>query len=85
MQERLPLPPSDMVITFADITTSKQVLGFSPKTSPAEGEQTSQPTGIHISITSGIHLFVAWFKDYYNGRVEWEKTGRDVARNILLE
>lgn len=37
VQDRLPLPPSDMVLTFADITTSKKVLGFSPRTSTAEG------------------------------------------------
>ena len=37
LQDRQPLPPSDMILTFADITTSQRVLGFSPKTSTAEG------------------------------------------------
>jgi len=36
-QDRQPLPPSDMYITFADISTSQRVLGFQPKTSTAEG------------------------------------------------
>lgn len=36
-QDRQPLPPSDMILTFADITTSKAVLGFSPKTPTNEG------------------------------------------------
>lgn len=37
LQDRQPLPPSDMYITFADISTSQRVLGFQPKTSTAEG------------------------------------------------
>lgn len=37
LQDRQPLPPSDMYITFADISTSHRVLGFQPKTSTAEG------------------------------------------------
>ena len=36
-QDHQPLPPSDMYITFADISTSQHVLGFQPKTSTAEG------------------------------------------------
>lgn len=67
--ERQPLPPSDMLLTFADISTSKKVLGFSPKTSTAKG----------------IHHFVEWFKEYYYDRVQWEREGRPTARNALVE
>jgi UDP-glucuronate 4-epimerase len=67
--DRQPLPPSDMILTFADISTSKKVLAFSPKTSTAEG----------------IHHFVEWFKEYYNDRVQWEKGGRHPSRNTVLE
>ncbi|CAI8046779.1 UDP-glucuronate 4-epimerase 4 [Geodia barretti] len=67
--DRQPLPPSDMILTFADITISRNVLGFSPKTPTAEG----------------IHRFVKWFRDYYEDRVQWEKKGRSSSRNARLE
>lgn len=48
VQEKVPLSPTELLVTHADITLSQQVLHFSPR----------------ISIKEGLHLFVEWFKDY---------------------
>ena len=88
VQDRQPLPPSDMILTFADISTSQRVLGFSPKTSTAEGMGSTASELLCVTAPmscAGIHHFVGWFKQYYTDRVAWERGGRDPARNALLE
>lgn len=45
----LPMQPGDMKKTYADITKSKEILGFEPKT----------------NIKKGIRKFVDWYKEYY--------------------
>jgi UDP-glucuronate 4-epimerase len=45
----MPLQPGDVPATSADIQKSKEVLGFSPKT----------------SIREGIHNFLVWYREYY--------------------
>jgi UDP-glucuronate 4-epimerase len=44
-----PLPPGDVLRTFADIETSRRDLGYSPKT----------------PIEEGLPRFVDWYRDYY--------------------
>lgn len=44
--ERLPEQPGDVPLTYADITKSRKLLGYSPK----------------VKIEQGIPLFVEWFK-----------------------
>ena len=48
-----PLQPGDVPDTIADITLSRQELGFSPQT----------------SIHSGLASYVNWYKEYYEKRV----------------
>ena len=43
-----PIPPGDMVETFADIGAARDELGFSPRT----------------SLETGIPLFIRWYQDY---------------------
>ncbi len=50
IKEFHPMPKGDVLATYADISMSKEKLGFSPTT----------------SIEQGIPQFTAWFKDYYN-------------------
>ena len=45
----MPLQPGDVPATSADIQKSKEMLGFSPKT----------------SIREGIHNFLVWYREYY--------------------
>ena len=49
--EKLPVPPGDVNLTWADITKSKKVLGYSPNT----------------SFDEGIKKFVAWFRENRGG------------------
>jgi len=44
----LPMQPGDMLETYADISKSKKLLGFNPKT----------------NIEEGIKKFVLWYKEY---------------------
>ncbi len=44
-----PLPPGDVVRTYADIEASQRDLGFEPRT----------------SIEEGLPRFVAWYREYY--------------------
>jgi len=48
-KEMKPMQPGDMKITYADISGSKEKLGFEPKT----------------DLEEGIEKFVDWYKDYY--------------------
>jgi UDP-glucuronate 4-epimerase len=45
----LPMQPGDMYETYANITKSKKLLGYEPKT----------------NIKKGIEKFVSWYKNYY--------------------
>ncbi|MFP3872109.1 MAG: NAD-dependent epimerase/dehydratase family protein [Candidatus Natronoplasma sp.] len=45
----LPMQPGDMKVTYADISRSKEKLGFEPKT----------------DLEEGVNRFVDWYKDYY--------------------
>ena len=45
----MPIQPGDVPATSADIQKSKEMLGFSPKT----------------SIREGIHNFLVWYREYY--------------------
>ncbi len=45
----MPLQPGDVPATSADIQKSKEMLGFSPKT----------------SIREGVHNFLVWYRGYY--------------------
>jgi UDP-glucuronate 4-epimerase len=45
----LPMQPGDVAETSADITKSREILGFSPKT----------------SLKKGIRTFIAWYREYY--------------------
>ncbi len=45
-----PMQPGDMKITYADISKSKEKLGFEPET----------------DLKEGIEKFVDWYKDYYD-------------------
>ena len=47
MIEKLPIPPGDVNLTWADISKSKKVLGYNPGT----------------SFDSGIKKFVAWYRE----------------------
>ncbi len=44
---QMPIQPGDVTITYADITKSKELLGYDPKT----------------SIDEGIRKFVEWYKN----------------------
>jgi UDP-glucuronate 4-epimerase len=44
-----PLPPGDVVRTYADIATAREDLGFDPST----------------SINEGVGKFVRWYREYY--------------------
>jgi len=46
----LPIQPGDMKETYADISKSKKILGFEPRT----------------NITEGLSKFIEWYKNYYN-------------------
>ena len=48
--ELLPMQPGDVKETYADISLSQEILGFSPKTSLAQG----------------LGHFVEWYEDFYN-------------------
>lgn len=48
-KELLPLQKGDVLVTSADISKAKKLLGYSPKT----------------SINDGIKKFVEWYKEYY--------------------
>ena len=48
-KEMLPIQPGDVPETSADIRRSKEMLGFSPKT----------------SIREGVGKFLAWYREYY--------------------
>jgi UDP-glucuronate 4-epimerase len=48
-KEMLPIQPGDVPETSADIRKSKEMLGFSPKT----------------SIKEGVGKFLAWYREYY--------------------
>jgi len=50
MIEFLPLQLGDMVETFADISRSKELLNFKPKT----------------NLDQGIPKFIKWYREYYN-------------------
>ena len=45
----LPIQPGDVPATYADISKSKRMLKFNPKT----------------SIRTGVEKFLSWYKDYY--------------------
>ena len=45
----MPMQPGDVADTAADITKSRKLLGFNPKT----------------SVREGIRNFIAWYRDYY--------------------
>ncbi|MBS3782588.1 MAG: GDP-mannose 4,6-dehydratase [Candidatus Thermoplasmatota archaeon] len=49
-KEMKPMQPGDMKVTYADISGSKEKLGFEPKT----------------DLKEGIEKFVNWYKDYFN-------------------
>ncbi|MDK2858663.1 MAG: UDP-glucuronate 4-epimerase [Verrucomicrobiota bacterium] len=46
----LPMQPGDVPVTFADITSARQKLGYQPK----------------VSMEEGLHQFVEWYKQYFN-------------------
>ncbi len=46
----MPMQPGDVADTAADITKSRKLLGFNPKT----------------PVREGIRKFVAWYRDYYD-------------------
>jgi UDP-glucuronate 4-epimerase len=46
----LPMQPGDVAETSADITKSREMLGFSPKT----------------PLKKGIRAFIAWYREYYS-------------------
>jgi UDP-glucuronate 4-epimerase len=46
----MPMQPGDVADTAADITKSRKLLGFNPKT----------------SIREGIRKFIIWYRDYYD-------------------
>jgi UDP-glucuronate 4-epimerase len=48
-KQYLPMQPGDVASTYADISQSRQMLGFSPK----------------VSLKEGIHSFVSWYKEYF--------------------
>jgi len=48
-KEMKPMQPGDMKVTYADISGSKEKLGFEPET----------------DLREGIEKFVDWYKDYY--------------------
>ena len=48
-KEMLPIEPGDVPETSADIVRSKEMLGFSPKT----------------SLKEGVGKFLAWYREYY--------------------
>ncbi|MBS3816271.1 MAG: GDP-mannose 4,6-dehydratase [Candidatus Thermoplasmatota archaeon] len=45
----MPMQPGDMKVTYADISKSKEKLGYEPET----------------DLEEGIERFVGWYKDYY--------------------
>ncbi|MBK5102262.1 MAG: NAD-dependent epimerase/dehydratase family protein, partial [Desulfobacteraceae bacterium] len=45
----MPLQPGDVAETSADITSSRELLGFDPKT----------------ALKEGVRNFVAWYREYY--------------------
>lgn len=49
IQELLPMQPGEVPVTYADISKSRKVLGFSPK----------------ISLDQGIQKFLSWYQEYY--------------------
>ncbi len=49
-KEMKPMQPGDMKVTYADISGSKEKLGFEPKT----------------DLKEGIEKFVDWYKEYYS-------------------
>jgi UDP-glucuronate 4-epimerase len=44
------MQPGDVADTAADITKSRKLLGFNPKT----------------SVREGIRKFIIWYRDYYD-------------------
>lgn len=56
----LPQQPGDAMETHADLTASRTLLGYAPRTSLAEG----------------IARFVAWYRDFYMPQTELRTTGR---------
>ena len=48
IQEFLPMQPGEVPVTYADITKSRKLLGFSPK----------------VSLEHGIEIFLSWYNDY---------------------
>jgi UDP-glucuronate 4-epimerase len=46
----LPMQPGDVPVTFADITSARQKLGYQPK----------------VSMEEGLHQFAEWYKQYFN-------------------
>jgi UDP-glucuronate 4-epimerase len=44
------MQPGDVAETSADITKSREMLGFSPKT----------------PLKKGIRAFIAWYREYYS-------------------
>ncbi|XP_065886387.1 uncharacterized protein [Dysidea avara] len=57
--ERLPLPPSEMLATFADIEDSQRSFNFHPTT----------------NLRTGIKLFVQWYKDYHGDEMRSQSEG----------
>ncbi len=48
-KELLPMQPGEVPVTYADISKSEKLLGFSPKT----------------SLEKGLEKFLAWYREYY--------------------
>jgi UDP-glucuronate 4-epimerase len=46
----LPMQPGEVVVTYADISKSQKMLGFSPKT----------------SLEEGVGKFFTWYREFYN-------------------
>lgn len=56
----LPQQPGDAMETHADLTASRAMLGYAPRTSLAEG----------------VARFVDWYRDFYAPQIELQTTGR---------
>ncbi len=63
LQEYHPLPVSDLPVTLADISESREVFGFDPR----------------VDLEEGVEEFVKWFGVYHSQREEGKGAQRNKA------
>ncbi|CAH1777556.1 unnamed protein product, partial [Owenia fusiformis] len=67
--KKLPMPPTEILRTWSDISESRRLLGLDPKT----------------GLKEGITKFVGWYKAYRLQREREEKTGEVTQSEIYFE